>query len=81
MPFFTSVRVLEPVTNPDSEQQETIQPGTYPFIAGFTASFVGAQPSEWLYVFGSDDDPENWHEVSGAALSQWKAEGKVDFVD
>lgn len=81
MPFFKQIKVLNPVTNPDSEQQETIQPRNYPLLAGFTAPFVGAPPSEWRYVFGSADDPEGRHEVSGTTLSKWAAEGKVEFVE
>ena len=79
MPFFTSVKVLEPVTNPDSEQQESIQPGTYPFLAGFTAQYVGEPASQWLYVFGAEDDSEDRHEVTGTTLSKWKAEEKIAF--
>ena len=81
MPYFKDIRVLESVINPDSEVQETIEPDTYPFLAGFTAEFVGAPPSEWLFVFGSADDPEGRHEVSGTTLSSWAADGKVDFVE
>ena len=80
MPYFKQIKVLNPVTSPDSEQQDTIQPGSYPFLAGFTARYTGAPPSEWLYVFGSADNPEDRHEVSGTPLSHWAAEGKVDFV-
>ena len=81
MPYFKYIKVLKLVTNPDSEQQETIQPGTYPFVGGSVGQFAEAHSSESLFVFGSEDDPEDRHEVSGSTLSRWKAEGKVEFVD
>ena len=81
MPYFKYINVLQPVINPNSEQQETINPGTYPFLAGFTARYAEAPASEWLYVFGSADDPEDRHEVTGTTLSSWAAERKVDFVE
>ena len=81
MPFFKQIKVLEPVINPDSEQHETIQRSNYPLVAGFIAEFVGAPPSEWLYEFGSEDDPEHRHKVKGTTLSSWAADGKVDFLD